>query len=127
MFKYRVKGSQRGDLVKVAESKGCEQQTKIHNLKQAARNGGKLSDFKKLHTKYMQLTEKKVSSLFIAAIKKPNNNQKRRTKWGKFQGETQERAFWMASGRRSKLRIFQQRRMAFILDHMFSTELRSGL
>ena len=65
--------------IKAAESKGYEQWAKIHNLKQAAktlnfltehdiseyeqlqaaRNGGKLPDFKKLHTEYKELTEKK--------------------------------------------------------------------
>lgn len=65
--------------IKAAESKGYEQWAKIHNLKQAAKtlnfltehdiseyeqlqaakNGGKLPDFKTLHMEYKELTEKK--------------------------------------------------------------------
>ena len=65
--------------IKAAESRGYEQWAKIHNLKQAAKtlnfltehdiseygqlqaakNGGKLPDFKTLHTEYKELTEKK--------------------------------------------------------------------
>ena len=45
--------------IKAAESRGFEQWAKIHNLKQAAKNCGKLPGFKTLHTEYKELTEKK--------------------------------------------------------------------
>lgn len=55
-----------------------------------------------------------LSNPYIAIIKNPNNNQKRRTN-GSSPVEKRKRALWVALGRMSRL-DFQQRKTAFILS-----------